>query len=128
MTVLLLYTNSLTWTLPTNIGSLSNLEILALKENLISGTIPSRRIPNSGIGDNIGLVRNEPDGSILPSELGQLTTKSSLYYVLSNAITGAVPLGYTNNLLPPPLGVLKDYFGAHNTLLTGGLIRRSLVW
>ena len=90
--------NQLTGEIPTELGSLSNLEWVYLGWNQLHGTIP----PDLGRLTNLGLlelIRNQLTGEI-PSELGRLSSLRSLY-LDGNELTGEIPpeLGSLSNLI-----------------------------
>ena len=89
--------NELTGSIPSSLGSLSNLEQLELGFNELTGSIPS----SLGSLTNLTLLNlfyNELTGSI-PSSLGSLTNLTVLQFQ-SNQLTGSIPssLGSLTNM------------------------------
>ena len=85
---LFLYLNALTGTIPGELGNLTNLQSLALGFNDLSGPIPNElgRLVNLRYLD---LIYNNLSGSI-PSTLGRLGSLETLY-LSDNELTGQVP-------------------------------------
>jgi Leucine-rich repeat (LRR) protein len=89
--------NSLTGSIPTELGLLSNLTDLYLYGNLLTGTIPTEL----GLLSNLtwlSLDNNSLTGSI-PTELGLLSNLTTLH-LCCNSLTGSIPteLGNLSNL------------------------------
>ncbi len=97
VTELLLNSNQLTGSIPTELGNLSNLEELELNSNQLTGSIPTE-LGNLSNLEELELNSNQLTGSI-PTELGNL---SNLGFLLlsSNQLTGSIPteLGNLSNL------------------------------
>ena len=89
--------NSLSGSIPSDLGNLTNLIYLSLSSNSLSGSIPSELGNLTNLTD-LYLNSNSLSGSI-PSELGKLTnlTRLGLY---SNSLSGRIPaeLGKLTNL------------------------------
>ena len=108
-----LYYNQLTGSIPSSLGSLTNLERLVLRDNQLTGSIP----PSLGSLTNLerlNLSDNQLTGSI-PSSLGSLTNLTNLVLDLSsNQLTGSIPssLGSLTNL---------RYLGLYGNQLTGSI-------
>ena len=83
--------------MPSELGSLSNLERLLLSGNRLSGSIPSE-LGNLSNLEWLSLRRNQLSGPI-PSELGNLS-KLTLLFLYDNALSGPIPsqLGNLSNL------------------------------
>ncbi len=120
VTELSLNINSLSGTIPSELGSLSNLQLLSLSKNSLSGTIPSELGSLSNLR-GLYLDQNSLSGTI-PSELGSLSNLRGLY-LFNNSLSGTIPseLGslrnlqelwlYNNSLsgtLPSELGSLRN--------------------
>jgi hypothetical protein len=97
LTRLTLWNNSLTGTIPTELGNLSNLSSLSLGSNDLTGTIPTE-LGNLSNLMWLALYNNELTGTI-PTELGNLSNLSSLW-LDNNELTGTIPteLGNLSNL------------------------------
>ena len=89
--------NSLTGSIPKELGNLSNLRILALNRNDLTGSIP-KELGNLSSLQELYLNGNDLTGSI-PSELGNLSSLDDLW-LNSNDLTGSIPpqLGNLSNL------------------------------
>ncbi|MBO1348618.1 MAG: putative Ig domain-containing protein [Hormoscilla sp. GUM202] len=99
--------NSLSGTLPSELGSLSNLLELELNNNSLSGTIPSE-LGSLGNLERLYLNDNSLSGTI-PSELGDLSNLERLY-LNDNSLSGTIPgsiddLSATKRLENPPYRV-----------------------
>ena len=97
VTVLDLYFNNLTGSLPSELGRLANLQALYLGSNRITGSIPTS-LGNLTNLRQVILINNLLTGSI-PASLGRLTRLDDLW-LNSNRLTGSVPseLGNLSNL------------------------------
>ena len=89
--------NSLSGSIPSELGNLTNLTIIDLPDNSLSGSIPS------GLGNLTNLIglflnNNSLSGSI-PTELGNLTNLTILT-LMNNYLSGSIPseLGNLTNL------------------------------
>jgi Leucine-rich repeat (LRR) protein len=103
--------NQLTGSIPSSIGSLTNLEYLYLYTNQLTGSIPY------SIGSllkltGLGLYTNQLTGSI-PSSIGSLLKLEELD-LDTNQLTGSIPysIGSLTNL---------EYFGLFTNQLTGSI-------
>ena len=85
---LFLNNNTLSGSIPSELGNLTNLTILTLLNNSLSGSIPSE-LSNLINLTNLDLSFNYLSGSI-PAELGNLTKLTALY-LYSNALSGSIP-------------------------------------
>jgi hypothetical protein len=83
-----LQTNQLTGSIPTQLGNLTNLQVLNLHRNRLTGPIPSQ-LGNLASLVYAALNANQLTGSI-PTELGSLTSIQSLF-LDENRLTGAIP-------------------------------------
>jgi Leucine-rich repeat (LRR) protein len=94
---LYLYSNQLTGSIPSSIGSLSNLADLYLYSNQLTGSIPSSIRSLSKL-IYLDLNTNQLTGSI-PSSIGSLSNLVELY-LLNNQLTGNIPssIGSLSNL------------------------------
>ena len=106
-----LRSNQLTGSIPSELGNLTNLEILSLGQNQLTGPIPS------GLGNltsllSLELIQNQLTGPI-PSELGNLTNLGFLT-LSENQLTGPIP---------PQLGQLTKLYdlGLGENQLTGSI-------
>ncbi|MBC6475736.1 MAG: putative Ig domain-containing protein, partial [Hormoscilla sp. GM102CHS1] len=90
--------NSLSGTLPSELGSLRDLQVLHLDENSLSGTLPSEL---GSLRDlrSLFLTSNSLSGT-LPSELGSLGSLLN-FYLSFNSLSGTLPseLGSLSSLL-----------------------------
>ena len=111
VTELFLIDNQLTGSIPSSLGSLTNLERLGLGENQLMGSIPSSLGGLTNLRELL-LDDNQLTGSI-PSSLGSLTNLE--YMPLSrNRLTGSIPssLGNLTNL---------EYLWLQENQLTGSI-------
>ncbi|MDP7465645.1 MAG: leucine-rich repeat domain-containing protein [Candidatus Marinimicrobia bacterium] len=132
-TVLNLDGNSLTGSIPPEIGNLSNLTYLNLGDNQLTGSIPSE-IGNLTNLTGLWLYGNQLTGSI-PPEIGNLTNLTYLG-LGGNQLSGEIPveIGNLTNLtwldlgnngltgsIPPEIGNLTNltYLYLNNNQLTG---------
>ena len=92
-----LWENQLTGTIPTELGSLSNLRWLNLSGNQLTGAIPTE-LDNLSNLTELGLWGNQLTGTI-PTQLGNLSKLTGLN-LGGNQLTGAIPteLGNLSNL------------------------------
>jgi len=74
--------------IPTELGLMTDLELLDLSENTISGTLPSELGRLTRLNTLVA-QHNSVSGSV-PSELGELSRLQSLY-LFGNALRGALP-------------------------------------
>ncbi|OQY26418.1 MAG: hypothetical protein B6244_13670, partial [Candidatus Cloacimonetes bacterium 4572_55] len=88
LTYLYLYSNELSGSIPTEIGNLTSLTSLNLLGNSLSGSIPPE-IGNLTSLTYLNLYSNSLSGSI-PPEIGNLTSLTSLY-LSSNSLSGSIP-------------------------------------
>ena len=97
LTILGLWGNELTGTIPAELGSLANLVQLQLADNQLTGEIPSELGSLSNL-TILGLWGNELTGTI-PAELGSLANLVQLQ-LADNQLTGEIPseLGSLSNL------------------------------
>ncbi len=95
--VLKLNGNQLTGEIPTQLGSLSNLQELWLNNNVLTGTIPTQLGSLSDL-EELHLWGNQLTGTV-PTELGSLT-KLQVLGLGGNKLTGEIPtwLGNLSNL------------------------------
>ena len=85
---LLLYNNKMSGSIPSELGSLSNLTLLHLEANQLSGSIPSE-LGNLSSLLSLSLGINQLSGSI-PSELGSLSNLV-LLALHGNDLSGSIP-------------------------------------
>ncbi len=131
VTKLSLFNNSLSGTLPSELGSLSNLQVLSLNFSSLSGTLPSELGSLSNLQE-LWLDRNSLSGT-LPSELGSLSNLRKLY-LHRNSLSGTLPseLGSLSNLQELSLhrnslsGTLPSTLGSLSNLQELSLHRNSL--
>ena len=111
LTSLYLNFNSLTGSIPSELGNLTNLVFLSLNNNSLSGSIPAE-LGNLTKVTVLYLNNNSLTGSI-PSELGNLTNLTDLSLNF-NSLTGSIPaeLGNLTNL---------TYLSLDNNSLTGSI-------
>ena len=96
-TELNLWYNNLTGSIPSEIGNLTYLDYLEIKNNQLTGSIPPE-IGNLANLTRLYLNENQLTGSI-PSEIGNLTNLT-LLYLYENQLTGSIPseIGNLTNL------------------------------
>ena len=80
--------NQLTGEIPSELGSLVNLRLLSLRDNQLTGGIPAE-LGNLANLEQLRLYNNQLTGEI-PAELGRLTNLTVLY-LSGNQLTGCVP-------------------------------------
>ena len=80
----------MTGEIPTELGSLTNLYSLNLRDNRLSGTIPAD-LGSLTILSYLNLASNQLSGTI-PADLGSLTILEDLY-ISGNQLTGCIPDG-----------------------------------
>jgi hypothetical protein len=90
--IILLY-NNLVGSIPSQLGNLTGLDNLNLKNNQLSGTIPAE-LGNLNSLENFYLNTNQLSGAI-PGELGNLTPLKILY-LNNNYLDGPIPTNLTN--------------------------------
>ena len=97
VTSLVLSDSQLTGPIPSELGSLTNLEILALGGNQLSGQIPSQLASLTNL-QRLSLYDNQLSGPV-PTWLGRLINLQELY-LWGNQLTGPIPseLGSLTNL------------------------------
>ena len=103
--------NQLTGSIPSSLGRLTNLEYLYLRSNELTGSIPSWLSSLTNL-EFLSLSSNGLTGSI-PSSLGSLTNLETLSLAF-NRLTGSIPssLGSLTNL---------EYLYLNNNRLTGSI-------
>ena len=85
---LVLWGNELTGTIPTKLGSLANLELLSVSDNQLTGTIPTE-LGSLVKLKGLRLSENQLTGQI-PTELGSLSNLENLV-LWGNELTGEIP-------------------------------------
>ncbi len=115
--VLALWYNNLTGTIPAELGDLANLQSLFLSHNNLTGAIPSE-LGNLANLETLVISHNNLTGAI-PSELGNLANLETLV-ISHNNLTGAIPseLGNLANLTGLYLEDNSDLFGPLPETLT----------
>ena len=98
--------NNLTGAIPSQLGSLSDLETLWLGDNQLTGAIPAELGSLSNL-DYLGLESNALTGAI-PTELGNLSSLTWLA-LNGNQLTGALPQSFTS------LSALDDFAFSDNS-------------
>ncbi|MEN8218853.1 MAG: Calx-beta domain-containing protein, partial [Pseudomonadota bacterium] len=95
--------NSLTGSIPTEMGNLTNLTELSLSDNSLTGSIPTEMGNLTNLTE-LSLSDNSLTGTI-PTEMGNLTNLGSLY-LGNNQLTGTIPteIGNLSNLWTLDLG------------------------
>ncbi|WP_299313033.1 hypothetical protein [uncultured Aquimarina sp.] len=88
VTRLMIFSNNLRGTIPSEIGSLLNLRILSLSLNRLTGSIP-KELGNLSLLNDLNLWKNNLTG-IIPSELGGLPLRN--LHLHENKLTGTIPL------------------------------------
>ena len=97
VTELILVSNSLTGSIPPDLGRLDGLKLLWLNMNQLTGTIPSEL---GSLGNLQGLILNDNQlTGAVPRELGNLSSLDTLW-LHRNRLSGEIPaaLGDLNNL------------------------------
>ncbi|MFK7954353.1 MAG: leucine-rich repeat domain-containing protein, partial [Ekhidna sp.] len=79
-------------TIPANLGNLTNLSSLTIRNSSVSGTIPVELGSLTSLG-TLSLDTNQLSGSI-PTEIGSLSGLSTLSFS-NNSLTGDVPASFT---------------------------------
>ncbi len=102
LTKLDLYNNSLSGSIPAELGNLTNLTDLLVNMNSLSGSIPSE-LGNLTNLENLRLDVNSLSGSI-PSELGNLTNLTNLL-LSNNFLNGSIPSELGNLMSLTDLGL-----------------------
>ena len=135
VTVLKLYNNNISGSLPPELGQLVELKELVITESYLTGSIPAELGQLTNLR-KLSLGSRQLTGSI-PAELSQLINLEILILVFSR-FTGSIPaeLGQLNNLtylglhnnqltgsIPPELGQLNNltFLGLHDNQLTGSI-------
>jgi Leucine-rich repeat (LRR) protein len=85
------YKNKLNGTIPSSIGSLTNLEEMDISSNNLQGSIPNS-IGNVAKLERLVITQNSLTGSI-PASLGRVATLVDVY-LNKNHLTGSVPAGF----------------------------------
>ena len=98
VTMLLLQERQLTGEIPTELGSLSNLQGLSLSDNRLTGEIPPELGGLSNLTE-LWLQGNQLTGEI-PTQFGNLSNLDRAGYLGENQLTGEIPteLGNLSNL------------------------------
>ena len=91
--VLALFDNQLTGEIPAELGNLANLELLSLYDNQLIGAIPAE-LGNLANLQTLSLEGNQLTGEI-PAELGNLANLQTLS-LEGNQLTGCIPEGLRN--------------------------------
>ena len=91
--MLYLSSNQLTGEIPAELGSLTNVEVLALHNNRLTGEIPAE-LGNLTNLERLFLTGNQLTGEI-PAELGNLTNLERLF-LSGNQLVGCIPSGLRN--------------------------------
>ena len=133
VTALDLSAKSLTGTIPSELGDLSNLTNLDLSGNQLHGSIPSKLGDLSNL-TNLDLSGNQLHGSI-PSKLGDLSNLTNLH-LSGNRLHGSIPseLGNLSNLTNLDLsgnqlhGSIPSKLGNLSNLTTLNLSNNQLDW
>jgi hypothetical protein len=84
----LLYTNTLTGTIPTEFGLMSSLQSLFLNSSSLTGTIPTE-IGLMSFLQTLYLYSNSLSGTI-PTEIGLMSSLQSVY-LYTSSLTGTIP-------------------------------------
>ena len=96
LTALSFATNQLSGQIPAELGSLANLKFLYLAYNQLSGSIPAE-LGSLVKLEELFLIENQLSGQI-PPELGSLTSLNKMYVGRGgNRFTGCIPLRVSNN-------------------------------
>ena len=107
MTSLVISNNFIAGSIPTSVGSLTELTTLALTNNILSGAIPTA-IGNLTKLVTLGLYGNGLTGQI-PSELGRLTLLKNLL-LSNNQLEGAIPANLEHLVLLENLNLRNNRF------------------
>jgi len=107
---LLLSSNSLVGSLPSQLGGLTALQVLDVGSNSIAGSIPSQLGSLTNL-NTLDLSSNDIAGS-LPSSLGSMSSLTSLD-VSGNSLTGSVPSSLCN--VPLDTFVLGRTYGGDSS-------------
>ena len=110
--------NQLSGALPSELGSLANLQTLNLGDNQLSGALPSE------LGDLTNLTFLNLDfnqlSGVLPSELGDLTNLTFLNLGV-NRLSGSLPLSLSNLSNLQVLGLYRNQLSGELPSWLGGL-------